>query len=221
MIDPVFVDIIVASIAFFALLVSLSSHMVSSFQTLFTAMTNMLRAQLSGTRINSTELIKGRKLMFIDGSDDCEFAICREHSIYRSFADYYSSNVSRLRTQSMNGHLSAEIWENFVRELEYRSELEQVFKYIYDCVEMVDKSFLSPRAKRRYVRLISDMLTTEQLFCYMMNQAHFCSGYCKKDKTIKMLKKYNFFRDLYGSPLYKTLERRFDAEFIRCFSKSK
>ena len=57
--------------------------------------------------------------MFIDGSVDCVFAVCREHSIYHSFADYYSSSMSRLRTQSMNGHLSAEIWENFVRELWY------------------------------------------------------------------------------------------------------
>ena len=97
--DPVFVDIIVAIIAFFALLVSLASYMVSSFQTLFTAMTNMLRVQLSGTRINSTELIQGRKLMFIDGSDDCEFVVNTEHSIYRSFTDYYSLTSCRLRTQ--------------------------------------------------------------------------------------------------------------------------
>lgn len=217
--DPVFVDIIVAIIAFFALLVSLASYRVSSFQTLFTAMTNMLRVQLSGTRINSTELIKGRKMMFIDGSDDCEFVVNTEHSIYRSFTDYYSLTSCRLRTQHMNGHLSAEIWENFVSGLEYRSELEQVFKYLYDCVEMINKSFLLPSTKRHYVRLLSDMLTTDQLFCYMINQAHFCKGDCKKDKTVKMLRKYSFFRDLFGSPLYKTLEGRFDAEFIKCFSK--
>ena len=218
--DPVFVDIIVAIIAFFALLISLASYMVSSFQTLFTAMTNMLRVQLSGTRINSTELIQGRKLMLIDGSDECEFTINREHSIYRSFADYYSSNVSRLRPQSMNGHLSAEIWENFVSGLEYRAELEQVFKYLYDCVEMIDKSFLLSRTKQHYVRLLSDMLTTDQLFCYMINQAHFCSGDCKQDKTVEMLRKYDFFKDLFRCPFYKTIERRFDAEFIKCFSKS-
>lgn len=219
--DSVSIDTIVAVIAFFALLVSLASYRVTSFQTLFTAMTNMLRVQLSGARINTTELIKERKMIFIDGSDDCTFAVNNDYSIFRSFTDYYSLTACRLKPHHLDGHLSAEIWENFVSGLEYRAELEQVFKYLYDCVEMIDKSFLLPSTKQHYVRLLSDMLTTDQLFCYMINQAHFCSGDCKQDKTVEMLRKYDFFKDLFRCPFYKTIERRFDAEFIKCFSKPK
>lgn len=60
--------------------------------------------------------------------------------------------------------------------------------------------------KKRYMATINDLLNSEQLFCYFVNQVHFCNGDFSKDENVKLLKENNFFSDLIISNLYKSIK---------------
>lgn len=212
------VDIVIALATVGALVVTVSLHKVTSFQTLYTAMIDMLRIQITSQSINHTHVRGSIPLLGFEKNSTFD-KIDKNSSIYKNFVEYYQANVDGLKVLSLDGMVSAKIWNIFVEQLYNRAEFEQIFKYLYDCIVTIDRSGVSNSVKTHYVRLLSDMLTTDQLFCYMINQAHFCKGDCSEDNTVAMLKKYDFFRDLFSSSLYDALNERFSVEFIKCFRK--
>ena len=212
------VDIVIAFATVGARVVTVRSHKVTSFQTLYTAMIDMLRTQLTSPSINHTHMRGNIPLLGLEKKTTFD-KIDENSSIYKNFVEYYKANADGFKSLSLDGVVSAKVWNSFVEQLYNRAEFDQMFKYLYDCIVTIDKSGLSDSIKTHYVRLISDMLTTEQLFCYMINQAHFCKGDCSEDHTVAMLKKYDFFRDFFSSPLYDALSESFSVEFIKCFRK--
>ena len=203
-------------IALSVFLFSKKKHKQDAFYSLFPTILNRVKESIDNIQLSTTRLNGNKTSILI--TDNCNYSIFADSSVYKNFCQYYVEYSRVVNNKPYNGAKVANVWENYVSNLHNRAMFDSVFKNIYICIYNIDNAEISVSEKEKCVRLVADVLNSEQLFCYMINIVHNCKGYCSDDETTKMLLKYNFFRDLFNSEVYAKIENTIDVSIIRCFS---
>lgn len=82
------------------------------------------------------------------------------------------------------------------------------------CIRTVnDYTLIEEKKRKHYIKMVLDLMNSEQQFCYFINKNHFCHGDCSKDKNIKLQKEANFFNDLF----YREIQYSIPLEIKQCF----
>ncbi|MBO7211971.1 MAG: hypothetical protein J6V44_13360 [Methanobrevibacter sp.] len=177
-----------------------------SFSQLFNTQISLFNHYFNNNTILRTNTISKDGLIPLVVSEK-SFQLKSSVPITKNFCEYYKANIKETGYRELSSSEIIKIWDTFCESLQYRSEFEYSFKSIFMCIRTVQKeNYLGNLEKKEYLTTINDLLNSEQLFCYFVNQVHFCDGDLSKDKNIKLLKDNEFFSDLTRSAFYKDIK---------------
>ena len=212
------VSVIVACIAFRH---SRKSQYVASFSNSFNVQISLLERYFNDVSVQQTFLVSGNRQngeLKLITNRNVSSIISVDSSIYKNFCNYFKKNADEVCCSELNARQICCIWCNFCDKLENRPEFENSFKYIYMCIKSINDSSLSYDEKTRYTKIVTDMINSEQMFCYFINQIAICDGYCGDDDTVSVLRDSNFFGDMFNSPIYRHVREKIPHYVVRWFS---
>ncbi len=177
-----------------------------AFSQLFNTQISLFNHYFNTNTILKTVTIDNKNDIQLVTSDKI-FKVIESCPITKNFCEYYKANIKEVGYRELSSSEIIKIWNVFCKSLLYRSEFEYSFKNIFMCIRTVkNEKYLNEIEKKEYVTKINDLLNSEQLFCYFVNQVHFCSGDFSKDANVKLLKENYFFNDLIISELYQDIK---------------
>ena len=185
----------------------------SDFSNLFNTQITLLRHFFGDNRVKETVMY--HSLLQKLGID---YTITKDYSVYKAFCLYFQKQTAHVTKSQFLPRQICCIWNDFCYQLVFQSEFTYSFKYIYLCVHTVDQSPLSNTEKEQYIRIISYLLTSEQLFCYFMSLVAFCSGDCSTDPTVQLLKKHKFFKSMMKGHYFREMAPFIPTDITKCFS---
>ena len=199
----------------------------TELSNLFNTQITILKLSLNDEKIQHTQLKTSQKKKNNPNKNSIssigtliKYKAEKKNSVFKSFCEYFKHNIPQNYKSEFTPREICNIWKTFCDNLHYKSEFEASFKYIYQCVNTVDKEKLSEVAKQGYIRAVSDIITSEQLFCYFINLVEFCDGDCTTDPTVELLRKYRFFDDLFRSSIFKDIRPVIPVHIVKCFQKN-
>lgn len=205
-------------IAYNSLWLTKQSQDHMTFSYLFNTQISLLKGYFSADEVMRTELKqKLDENIQIVTDIKSEAKIEKGAPVYKNFCIYFVENANRIGNSELNERQICNIWQTYCNHLKYRSEFEYSFKFIFMCVEVVKQSRLSEEEKQSYIRIITNLINSEQLFCYFVNQIADCDGYCDSE-TVRILRDNNFFLDMFNSPIYEEVKQKIPHRVVRWFS---
>lgn len=205
-------------IAYESLRLTKQSQDYMTFSNLFNTQISLLKGYFNADEVMRTELKQkmDENIQVVTDSER-EAKIEKEAPVYKNFCTYFIENANRIGNSELNERQICNIWQTYCNHLKYRSEFEYSFKFIFMCVEVVKQSRLSKKEKQSYIRVITNLINSEQLFCYFVNQVADCDGYCDSE-TVRILRDNNFFLDMFNSPIYEEVKKKIPHRVVRWFS---
>lgn len=152
-------------------------------------------------------------------------------SIFKTFCEYFKSNVDICLTGKLTQEQIAGISGRFCTAISCRAEYDYFFKSIYMCIRTIKKAnVLTRKEKNDYMKTVADLLTSEQLFCYFINQIHFYNEICnekgghiiqfKNEEDMILFRESSFFKDLFRSRFYEEVQHKIPLQIRACFGDS-
>lgn len=194
------------------------SNKVNVFNNIFTVQISLMKHYFFAEATQETKLINNEGTIELIADYPSLFKCDINSPIYKNFCNYFIMNKEIVRNSSLTHRQIVNIWNHFCSKLISRSEFDYSFKFVYMCVNHVKESNLKNEEKTKYIRIISNMINSEQMFCYFINLVHMCNGDCTKDATVKLLKDYRFFDDMYNSKIFNEVKDIIPIDIIKCFS---
>lgn len=223
------IEVVIASLSLYVAICSIlfSSKTQNSlaFNHLFNTQISLLRNYFNAECLQRTVFMgcceQTPSLLLTTPQNDIEAKTIRQDiPVYKNFCRYFRENVQYIGDSELDSRQICSIWDSFCNKLEYRSEFEYSFKYIYLCLRTITDEDLSTDEKKKYIGIVTDLINSEQLFCYYINQIANCRGNCEGDETVKVLRETNFFRDLFYSVIYKQVEDAIPQHVKKWFIKN-
>lgn len=206
-------------ISFVALICARRAQKESQISNLLMAQIDTLRKTLYSDKNQNTSLCNNQHSIQLALDPMKEFDCCTNEPVYKNFFLYFVENAETLKYSELNGKQICQIWSVYCKALMQRAEYEYIFQNIYNCVNMIDKSNLPNEKKSEYISQIANQLTSEQLFCYFVNQIAVCSGDINtNDPYVKKLKKYEFMKNLFSNKLFEDVQGVIPAGYVKLFS---
>jgi len=213
-----FVSLVSIWIARNSLSLTKQSQEYMAFSNLFNTQISLLKGYFNADEVMRTELKQNMDENIQIVTDiEREAKIEKGTPVYKNFCTYFIENANRIGNSELNERQICNIWQTYCNHLKYRSEFEYSFKFIFMCVEVVKQSRLSEEEKQSYIRIITNLINSEQLFCYFVNQVADCDGYCDSE-TVRILRDNNFFLDMFNSPIYEEVKKKIPHRVVRWFS---
>lgn len=152
-------------------------------------------------------------------------------SIFKTFCKYFKLNVDNCLTGKLTQKQIADVSERFCTTISCRAEYDYFFKSIYMCIRTIKKTdVLTIKEKNDYIKTVADLLTSEQLFCYFINQIHFYNEICnekggditqfKDEEDMTLFRESSFFKDLFRSRFYEEVQHKIPLQIRACFGDS-
>lgn len=194
------------------------SNKVNVFNNIFVTQISLMKHYFFAEATQETKLINSEGTIELIGDYPSLFKCDINSPIYKSFCNYFIMNKEIVKNSSLTNRQIVNIWNHFCSKLISRSEFDYSFKFVYMCVNHVKDSNLENEEKTKYIRIISNMINSEQMFCYFINLVHMCNGDCTKDDTVKLLKDYRFFDDMFNSKIFNEVKDIIPIDIVKCFS---
>lgn len=181
------------------------SKKINLFSQLFNTQLALFKHYSENTAIQRTKISQNTIPLFVNCSKN--FSVSPRNPITKNFCEYYKANIKECGTRELSSNEIVGIWKQFCNSLCNCSEFEYSFKNIFMCIRTVNNfTLIKDKERKHYIKTIADLMNSEQLFCYFMNQIHFYNGNCSEDKNVILLREAEFFKDLQRSKLYREIE---------------
>lgn len=194
------------------------SHKENVLNNIFITQISLLKHYFFTGATQKTELKNQGETIELITDFSSFFRSHKDDSIYKNFCNYFLENKEKIRFSDLTHRQIVNIWDFFCSKLANRSEFDYSFKFIYMCIHNIKESNLKYDEKKRYIKIISDMINSEQMFCYFINLIHMCNGDCTKDDTVKLLRDYRFFGDMFNSKIFNEVKDIIPIDIVKCFS---
>lgn len=199
-------SLIMGILAFLAWRQSIKTRHYTSFENLYSSLLAQQRNLFENTYIIRTHLkidhMKDKVTTIINGTD-FSVNIAKKQSVTTNFCNYYSVIANAYSGQTFDFPTISKIWNDYVTQLVYRANFLNCFKFLYNIIDTIEVSKLSDKDKALYMERTQALLNQDELFCYYINLIVSTGGY--NQKHLATLRKYNFFKDLVNSDLYKEI----------------
>lgn len=199
-------SLIMGILAFLAWRQSIKARLYTSFENLYASLLAQQRNLFESSCIIHTQLktdhTKDTVTTVINGAD-YSVNIANEQPVTTNFYNYYSDIVNAYKGQTFDFPTISKIWDDFVSQLVYRANFLNCFKFLYNIIDTIEASDLSDKDKTIYMERTQALLNQNELFCYYINLIVSTGGY--NQKHLATLRKYNFFKDLVNSDLYREI----------------
>lgn len=199
-------SLIMGILAFLAWRQSIHARLYASFENLYASLLAQQRNLFESSYIIQTLLktgpTKDTVTTVINGTD-YSVNIETRRSIAVSFCNYYSDVVNAHKGQTFDFPTISIIWDDFVSQLVYRANFLNCFKFLYNIIDTIEASDLSDKDKAIYMERTQALINQDELFCYYINLIVSTGGY--NQIHLATLRKYNFFKDLINSDLYREI----------------
>lgn len=199
-------SLIMGILAFLAWRQSIKARICTSFENLYASLLAQQRNLFESSYIIRTLLKTGHTqdtVTTVINGTDYSVNIEKRHSITANFCNYYSDVANAHKGQTFDFPTISKIWDDFVSQLVYRANFLNCFKFLYNIVDTIEASDLSDKDKAIYMERTQALINQDELFCYYINLIVSTGGY--NQKHLATLRKYNFFKDLINSDLYREI----------------
>lgn len=199
-------SLIMGILAFLAWRQSIKARLCTSFENLYASLLAQQRNLFESSYIIRTLLKTGHTqdtVTTVINGTDYSVNIEKRHSKQLNFCNYYSDVANAHKGQTFDFPTISKIWDDFVSQLVYRANFLNCFKFLYNIVDTIEASDLSDKDKAIYMERTQALINQDELFCYYINLIVSTGGY--NQKHLATLRKYNFFKDLINSDLYREI----------------
>lgn len=190
-------------LAFLAWRQSIKARFYTSFENLYSSLLAQQRSLFESSCIIQTLLKPNPTLTTMINRNYFYFDVKTDQPVTTNFCRCYSNIALALSGQTFDFPTISRIWSDFVSQLVYRANFLNCFKFLYNIIDTIEESELSDKDKALYMERTQALLNQDELFCYYINLIVSTGGY--NQKHLATLRKYNFFRDLVNSDLYKEI----------------
>ena len=199
-------SLIMGILAFLAWRQSIKARLYTSFENLYASLLaqqrNLFESSCIIHTLLKTDHTKNTVTTVINGAD-FSVNIAKEQPVTTNFYNYYRDIVNAYKGQTFDFPTISKIWDDFVSQLVYRANFLNCFKFLYNIIDTIEASDLSDKDKAIYMERTQALLNQNELFCYYINLIVSTGGY--NQKHLATLRKYNFFKDLVNSDLYREI----------------
>ena len=196
-------SLIMGILAFLAWRQSIKARFYSSFETLYASLLAQQRNLFENSCVSQTLLKPNPTLTILINRTDFHFNIEVDQPVTTNFCRCYSNIAKACSGQTFDFPTISKIWDDFGSQLVYRANFLNCFKFLYNIIDTIEASELSDRDKALYMERTQSLLNQDELFCYYINLIVSTGGY--NQKHLATLRKYNFFKDLVNSDLYREI----------------
>lgn len=196
-------SLIMGILAFLAWRQSIKARLYSSFETLYASLLAQQRNLFENPSISQTLLKPNPILTTMINRIGFHFDIVDNQPVTTNFCRCYSNIAKKYSGQTFDFPTISKIWNDFVSQLVYRANFLSCFKFLYNIIDTIEASELSDKDKALYMERTQALLNQDELLCYYINLIVSSGGY--EQKHLATLRKYNFFKDLVNSDLYKDI----------------
>ena len=196
-------SLIMGILAFLAWRQSIKARLYSSFETLYASLLAQQRNLFENPSISQTLLKPNPILTTMINRIGFHFDIVDNQPVTTNFCRCYSNIAKKCSGQTFDFPTISKIWNDFVSQLVYRANFLSCFKFLYNIIDTIEASELSDKDKALYMERTQALLNQDELLCYYINLIVSSGGY--EQRHLATLRKYNFFKDLVNSDLYKDI----------------
>ena len=196
-------SLIMGILAFLAWRQSIKARFYSSFETLYASLLAQQRNLFENPSISQTQLKPNPILTTMINRIGFHFDIVDNQPVTTNFCRCYSNIAKKCSGQTFDFPTISKIWNDFVSQLVYRANFLSCFKFLYNIIDTIEASELSNKDKALYMERTQALLNQDELLCYYINLIVSSGGY--EQRHLATLRKYNFFKDLVNSDLYKDI----------------
>ena len=196
-------SLIMGILAFLAWRQSIKARLYSSFETLYASLLAQQRNLFENPSISQTLLKPNPILTTMINRIGFHFDIVDNQPVTTNFCRCYSNIAKKCSGQTFDFPTISKIWNDFVSQLVYRANFLNCFKFLYNIIDTIEASELSDKDKALYMERTQALLNQDELLCYYINLIVSSGGY--EQRHLATLRKYNFFKDLVNSDLYKDI----------------
>ena len=206
-------SLIMGILAFLAWRQSIKARLYSSFETLYASLLAQQRNLFENPSISQTLLKPNPILTTMINRIGFHFDIVDNQPVTTNFCRCYSNIAKKCSGQTFDFPTISKIWNDFVSQLVYRANFLSCFKFLYNIIDTIEASELSDKDKALYMERTQALLNQDELLCYYINLIVSSGGY--EQRHLATLRKYNFFKDLVNSDLYKDILHSSIASFLK------
>lgn len=196
-------SLIMGILAFLAWRQSIKARLYSSFETLYASLLAQQRNLFENPSISQTLLKPNPILTTMINRIGFHFDIVDNQPVTTNFCRCYSNIAKKCSGQTFDFPTISKIWNDFVSQLVYRANFLSCFKFLYNIIDTIEASELSDKDKALYMERTQALLNQDELLSYYINLIVSSGGY--EQRHLATLRKYNFFKDLVNSDLYKDI----------------
>ena len=196
-------SLIMGILAFLAWRQSIKARFYSSFETLYASLLAQQRNLFENPSISQTQLKPNPILTTMINRIGFHFDIVDNQPVTTNFCRCYSNIAKKCSGQTFDFPTISKIWNDFVSQLVYRANFLSCFKFLYNIIDTIEASELSDKDKALYMERTQALLNQDELLCYYINLIVSSGGY--EQRHLATLRKYNFFKNLVNSDLYKDI----------------
>ena len=196
-------SLVMGLLAFLAWRQSIKARLYTSFENLYASLLAQQRNLFENSCVSQTLLKPNPTLTILINRTDFHFNIEVDQPVTTNFCRCYSNIAKACSGQTFDFPTISKIWDDFGSQLVYRANFLNCFKFLYNIIDTIEASELSDRDKALYMERTQALLNQDELFCYYINLIVSTGGY--NQKHLATLRKYNFFKDLVNSDLYKEI----------------
>ena len=200
---------IAAFFAFCAYNQSITMRKHSSFDLLFTQLLSNMQSYINKATLQTT-IVKAPWVKVYN----------RDYNTFLNFINIYTEYMYITGQRILDEKKEiTELWKVYTMNLVNRSDFSNCFKYFYHIVDTVCQSPLDDARRKQYIGIIQAQLNYDILFCYLINQIVYPYEDPNKEPYPKLLRKYDFFKDLckhgdYGAIIKSTINKDILTPFL-------
>ncbi len=162
-------------------------------------------------------LFKKESIEIITSTRSEGFKLKKDCSIFDNFYEYFVCNTKNIPDNELSLQQIHSIWDVFVKNLDDRSSLDVIFRYLYRSINSILSEHESESFITDEIENFQSMLTSKELFAYLINLIHFSDRFRRRNVYIEKLQQYNFFKGLIESEEYKQIESYIPYDIERFF----
>ena len=196
-------SLVMGLLAFLAWRQSIKARLYTSFENLYASLLAQQRNLFENSCISQTLLKPNPTLTTLINRTSFHFNIEDDQPVTTNFCRCYSNIAKACSGQTFDFPTISQIWNDFVSQLVYRANFLSCFKFLYNIIDTIEASELSDKDKALYMERTQALLNQDELLCYYINLIVSSGGY--EQRHLATLRKYNFFKDLVNSDLYKDI----------------
>ena len=128
---------------------------------------------------------KEDSIVIITSEKSEEFKLKKDRSIFDNFYHYFVCNTKNIPDNELSLRQIHSIWDAFVKNLDDRSSLDVIFRYLYRSIDSIIDKDESESFITEEIENFQSMLTSKELFAYLFNLIHFSDRFRRRNVYIE------------------------------------